>query len=1225
MSSTTILNGNVEITSSVHTYTVDISNTGDANADFVVKAGGNPVLTASATGVSLVQAPLSIPSGGTGLIALPGPAPTSSYIASDANGKVQLVNEINQVTTLSYNGTQIAVTINGVAQSAVSGSVYQMTEAATGDFKILGGSQTFTIKLPSTNTMPYYNERYNIFNNSSNTVHVNTTGSSSNLVKDVQAGALGLFLNTVTNGTAGNVSDWTVVYTSNTSGQGTVTSVSATSGTGTFLTLSQTGTSTIAPIIDLEYGGAALPLANGGTGQTSLITSPTPSAIVAQDANANYSANNVLVELTQVPNGGSAYQMSLLNTGGEVEVIDSGSPGTQTIYLPDLSGAYQTNALAPSAGTTWNFLNSGTHPVTISTYNGGATVYQLIYQGDAVTLELTSLPTTPSPGPATSGTPVTTSTAYAVPLGQFKTVSNAASSPTFTLPTGVTTNDVYTFYNPTAFTLVVHNHNGSTTGLGAGIASGGFRSYTANDTTGNNWTAGTANVLSAFNASAGNYSTINFYPSTVSNTGSVLTSNGAGQNPSFQALGSLGVITSVSADGLNVSASTNPTTKAVTITSNVIGVAQGGTNQTTNVVAPVANGIPSWDSSLALTVKNVDFVPKYLNTAGVTGTHVVTNLTPADGRIVLSNAAFQDIVLPDATQTLPNGNNMLGYQVEIYNSGNANSTTVSVYGSPQTAAGVTVSATTYGYYALSTTASTATADPTQPGFIPGNTSFPIGAKAKFTCIDNTQNAIGSWIWEWIPINDYTNNNRLTDVRAGFTNNGVLQADYFGNVGMNNTRYQDQSFSSSSYQWGGSGGGAIFSSNGGAAGSVLTPTSGYFSIDLTIPKYITLTPSAGFQNVVLPFCVGNNTPSSAQGNQCVQGLEWNITNNSNSLPLYVYLFEYAGSTPSVYPVTNTALTSGQTTSQIVPIVPTTVFVTIPPAAPLISGTSGTPGRYYSATFRAIAQSTSAHYSPAWQVTPNWDMNMTRFGSIWTTTATSSTTYSMTAQYTPEQEFTTGTANQTITLPNSTTCQLGQYWKFFNKSTYYLTIQNTTPTTQITVPPGAIATVTCETNASSAGTWLTELNNPLALGTTGNISLDVYKTASGTTTWIGAHLLYYSTRAASISASGVTQMVTCNGYGGVNVYDASGTGSVVYNVALPIQAASIAQAFSATCYQGSGQGSGGSSPAFTPQTVPCYIASGATVATMQLNFIPTNATAGVPNDEWVFNFTYHGINL
>lgn len=925
-SSTTILNGGVEVTSSASTYTIDVSNTGNSNANVVLRAGGNPVLTASSTGVSLVQAPLSVSSGGTGLIALPGPAPTSSYVATDANGKVQLVNEINQVTTLNYTGSVIQVTINGVAQSNVSGSTYSMTAASTGDFKVLSTSAAFTIKLPATNTLPYLNERFNILNTSSTgTVTVNT--SASNLVQAVAPGALGLFLNTTKSGT-GLSTDWQVVYTTSTAGAGTVTQVTASdTGLSNFLNLSQTSNEFMTPNIDLAFGSAPLGIPNGGTGQN------------------------------------------------------------------------------------------------------------------------------------------------------------------------------------------------------------------------------------------------------------------------------------------------------------------------TNVITPAANEIPSWDGNLALTASQIDFLPLYLNSAGTSGSHVVTTMTPASGRIVLVNAIFQDILLPDTMQTLPNGNTMLGYQVEIYNSSSGNSTTVSVHG---TTTPLTVPASgtqTFGYFLISTSASMATQDPTQSGFGPGNTSVPVGAKIRFTCIDTTQNTVGAWIWEWIPVNDYTNANRRTDVLAGFTNNATLVADYFGNAGCNNTRYITQGYSSGSYQWGANSGGAIFSSNGGAAGSTLTPTSGWLSIDFTFPKYINLTPTAStFFQVVLPFCVGLNVGSSAQTNQCYTGNEFVIT-NTGTTPLVIYLFEYAGTTPTTFPVTNTALTSGQGTNTLVPIQPTTTFVTIPAAAPLISGTSGT-GRFYSATFKAIAATSGPHQSNTWQVTPNWTMNMSKFGSIWANSSTlnysslSSTSVTMTAQYAEELEL-TPSASQTVTLPNATTCQLGQFWRFYCNTTQQITIQNGagTPVTICTVPavtPELIVRVTCTSTTGAGGSWTYEFENLNALTTSlVNQTPNFYNTTPGTTTYItGAYVNLINTP-GQVSSTHITSKTDVNAQFGINTYDVSVSGSGPYTWKMDLYTGTNAifkgnaqpQAVMVTCFQGSISGN-----SYNVQTVPGTIAANGTFITFTLNFQPANQVGvGNANDTWYMNFSYQSANF
>ena len=80
----------------------------------------------------------------------------------------------------------------------------------------------------------------------------------------------------------------------------------------------------------LSYLSGTVAIANGGTGQTSLITAPTASTIVGQDANKNYSTNNELLGYTTTATAGGT---TTLTVGSTYHQEFTGTL-TQTIVLP---------------------------------------------------------------------------------------------------------------------------------------------------------------------------------------------------------------------------------------------------------------------------------------------------------------------------------------------------------------------------------------------------------------------------------------------------------------------------------------------------------------------------------------------------------------------------------------------------------------------------------------------------------------------------------------------------------------------------------------------------------------------------------------------------------------------------------------------------------------------------------------------------------------------------
>ena len=139
---------------------------------------------------------------------------------------------------------------------------------------------------------------------------------------------------------------------------GTVTSVD-TSNSASVLTVSG-GPITSSGTLAVSYSGTALPVANGGTGHTSVVTAPTASTISAWDANVNLSASNILTGTTAtVSSGGN----TLLTVNSTYQQILTGS-SNHTYYLP------QTSTLV--VGQSFYLLNLTSTSMFLQTFGGTA-------------------------------------------------------------------------------------------------------------------------------------------------------------------------------------------------------------------------------------------------------------------------------------------------------------------------------------------------------------------------------------------------------------------------------------------------------------------------------------------------------------------------------------------------------------------------------------------------------------------------------------------------------------------------------------------------------------------------------------------------------------------------------------------------------------------------------------------------------------------------------------
>lgn len=92
---------------------------------------------------------------------------------------------------------------------------------------------------------------------------------------------------------------------------------------------------------------------------------------------------------------------------------------------------------------------------------------------------------------------------------------------------------------------------------------------------------------------------------------------------------------------------------------------------------------------------------------------------------------------------------------------------------------------------------------------------------------------------------------------------------------------------------------------------------------------------------------------------------------------------------------------------------------------------------------------------------------------TSIATAGGTTTLTCQQNTVQRF-TGSSNQTVVLPDATTCSVGRTFLIANDSSGVLTIRNATPTTLKTAKAGDSYSFRLAANGTVAGTWSVETN-------------------------------------------------------------------------------------------------------------------------------------------------------
>jgi hypothetical protein len=293
-----------------------LKSTTSTGALTIAVAGDFPTLNQNTSGTAAgLSATLGTGSGGTGVTSVTTSPTASAFAGWDAN------------KNLSANAM-----IEGFTTTATAAGTTTMTIANT-YLQYWTGSTTQTVKLPTTSVVA--GQQYLITNLSTGVVTVQS--SAANTIQALAASTVGLFTALVATPTT--AANWDVTY----------------------------------------YAHGTVPVALGGTGQTSVISSPAATAWAGWDANKNLSATNHIEGFTTTA---TAAGTTTLVVGSTYQQYFTGVT-TQTVKLPTTSIV---------AGQQYSITNQSTGNVTVQ--SSAANTIQILSPG--VTSTFTALVATPT-------------------------------------------------------------------------------------------------------------------------------------------------------------------------------------------------------------------------------------------------------------------------------------------------------------------------------------------------------------------------------------------------------------------------------------------------------------------------------------------------------------------------------------------------------------------------------------------------------------------------------------------------------------------------------------------------------------------------------------------------------------------------------------------------------------------------------------------------------------
>lgn len=222
--------------------TLPVAN-GGTGVDIIGTSG--QIATSNGTTLNYITT-LPIANGGTAVTSVTTTPTASSWAGWDANSNMSSRNTKDGLDSRTAAGTLIT--------PDATWSHYQ-------NFRAPGSSANTIIKFPNPSTLGGPGVDYDIVNESG---YVLTVQASDASVIQVMANLTTLNMTAVSNGVTSTSWSWKYGLAQQTTG--TVTSVSSSSTPSAFTLSTATGTTT--PAITLAYSGTAIPIANGGTGQT---------------------------------------------------------------------------------------------------------------------------------------------------------------------------------------------------------------------------------------------------------------------------------------------------------------------------------------------------------------------------------------------------------------------------------------------------------------------------------------------------------------------------------------------------------------------------------------------------------------------------------------------------------------------------------------------------------------------------------------------------------------------------------------------------------------------------------------------------------------------------------------------------------------------------------------------------------------------------------------------
>ena len=199
----------------------------------------------------------------------------------------------------------------------------------------------------------------------------------------------------------------------------------------------------------------------------------------------------------------------------------------------------------------------------------------------------------------------------------------------------------------------------------------------------------------------------------------------------------------------------------------------------------------------------------------------------------------------------------------------------------------------------------------------------------------------------------------------------------------------------------------------------------------------------------------------------------------------FTWEIPASVTTVTGTANEILVNGTSGSPIGGDVTLTIAPTFPGQTSITTlGTIGTGtweasviGILYGGT--GVSAVTTAPGATAWA---GWDANKNlsanNFIPGFTTTVSSGTPIVLTVAST-EQQYITGSTNQTVTMPVTSTLVTGMQWTIVNISSATITIQSSGANSIVSLPPASQATVTCILNSgTTAASWADDFSQSSA---------------------------------------------------------------------------------------------------------------------------------------------------